>query len=34
MKDMKMNPYGIAIARVYAQEKSEVIKGANSDSDQ
>jgi hypothetical protein len=34
MKVMKMNPYGIAIARVYVQEKSEVIKGANSDSDQ
>ena len=34
MKGMKMNPYGIAIARVYVQEKSEVIKGANSDSDQ
>ncbi len=29
-----MNPIGIAMGRVYVQEKSEVVKGANSDSDQ
>lgn len=34
MKDMKLNPYGIAMARVYVQMKCEVIKGATSDTDQ
>lgn len=33
MKGMMMNPYGIAMKRVDVQEKSEVVKGANSDSD-
>lgn len=34
MKDMKMNPYGILMDRIYVLEKSEVVKGATSDTDQ